>query len=123
MPAGSESPQESRSQDDVHHLGNSFRSSPVALQLAGQGHPAYGLRPRLDNALKSRSVRLRGGPAYSIDDRIHLVAFMERIQSWERQADFCPKGGHHQLLPARRLDGLSKIAVFPGIDLSAVDLD
>src|ERR1700722_9828048 len=69
--------QKARSEHDVDDFGNGVRAGPVALQLAGQGYPADGLRARLDDAFDPRPVRLWGGPAYRIDDRVHLESLAE----------------------------------------------
>src|ERR1700727_579155 len=46
---GSEPLDESRGEHDIDHRGNGVRPSPVALPFAGQGDPADGLRPGLDD--------------------------------------------------------------------------
>ena len=98
-------------------------ASPVPLKLARQGHPADRLRPGLDDALQTGSMRLWRSPSNSVDDGVDLIAISQRVKRRECETDLGPQGGHDQLVAPGRFDRPTELDILPGVDLRPVDLD
>jgi hypothetical protein len=60
-------------------------------------------------------VRLEGGAAHGIRDRIDLIPFSQGVERREGEAGFRPQRGHQQLLAAGCLDGVDELGVFPAL--------
>ena len=52
---------------------------------------------------------------------IHFIAIVYRLDRGECDADFRPKATQDDVLAARRLDGLAKAWIIPGVHRRALD--
>src|ERR1700730_127832 len=109
------------SEDDLDHIGDGGLTSPVALKLANQRHPADRLPTRLDHALKAGPVGLKRGSADRIDHWVHLIPLAKRVESGKGHADFGPESTEDQLPAAGRPDGLKELGVFPRVHRRPVE--
>src|ERR1022692_2730977 len=103
------------SEHDLDHICGSVLTSPVALKLAGQRHPADRLPAGPDHALKAGPVCLDRGSADHIDDRVHLEPLAQRVESGKGHADLGPESAEDQLPAAGRADGRNELGIFPRV--------
>src|SRR5450755_189626 len=79
------------SENDLHYISDGGLTTPVALKLASQRHPADRLTAGLGHALKAGPVCLGRGSADRVDDRVHLEPLAQRVESGEGHADLGPE--------------------------------
>src|SRR5947208_1464738 len=106
---------------DLHDARHGLLASPVALQLGRERDPTDRPAAGLHDTLEAGAMRLEGGTADRIDDRIHLVTLAQRVERGEGHADLRPQRAEDEFAPASRPHGANEIGILPGVGAGSID--
>src|SRR6266436_920344 len=93
---------------DLDNARHGLRASPVALQLARERDPTDRLAAGLHDTLEAGAMRLEGGTADRIDDRIDVVTLPQRVERGEGHTNLRPERAEDELAPARGPHGANE---------------
>src|SRR5258707_2641628 len=94
---------------------------PIALPFAAHSKPCDRNDPCLHHSPNRHVVSFRRYATRSVRNDIYVVAFVESMNRWHRQAHLGPKRGQDQLFATGPFHEVHNPFVLPGVDVCPID--